>query len=896
MDQFEALWTLWGKAQRAPEDVGPEWHPLVCHMLDVMNVADVLLERLPETTQRMLLDPLGGGIKGRRWLRLLVALHDMGKATPGFQRKWPGNLELQRSAGLPNEVPAECDPHGITGTAILSQCLQSDSLMGAATVSATTALALARAVASHHGEFARDRDVAHCARGHLRRQFESGVWPEVHKCLARTLMTIALAGERLHPLLGALELDPAFMLLLTGITCVADWLGSNAEVFRYEACPVDADRYQASSRQRAEEVLAKTGWHERNPRAARTFVELFPFPPRSLQINTEAILGRLNRPALLIIESTMGDGKTEAALLVAETLGRRVGHEGMYIGLPTQATSNQMLGRVEAFLERNSAPANLQLVHGDAILSKRFEGLRLRAIYGRDAQANNVAAEVWFSQSKRSLLATYAVGTIDQALLGVMQTRHAFVRLFGLAGKTVVLDEVHAYDAYTSEILFRLVEWLSVLGSTVVILSATLPRLRRERLIAAYGASVPSLEAPYPRITAGMRNQEAISMPTEPSRPAQEIALHRHADDTAAIARHLAQMLDAGGTAAWICNSVGRAQAAFVELQRLRDSGDLPAHTALNLLHSRFLRKDRQIGEQRAEALYGPRSVARPAHGILVGTQVLEQSLDLDFDVMISDLCPIDLLLQRAGRLHRHQRSRPPAHALARLWVVMPDEQDGVPSFASIAFVYAEGAPDVMLRTWLELRGVDTLRIPDELETWIERVYGDLGRAPKEPPLATLLKDTCADGENLRASEWTAAKKKVFISPADLAEEDRLGDVYSDLKEDEDDKFHVSMKAATRLGDPSTDLVCLWGTEDSASLDREGTEAINIGDPKVARRIVEHSVKIQDRTLFRFQHLITEPESWRAHPALRHKKLLLLNAATEAEGIRLDPDLGLVTS
>src|SRR5690606_38955586 len=193
---------------------------------------------------------------------------------------------------------------------------------------------------------------------------------------------------------------------------------------------------------------------------------------RSLQIETEKAIGSVAAPSLIIIESTMGDGKTEAALLITEALAPRLGQAGLYIGLPTQATANQMFCRVQGFLERNEAKrTNLQLVHGDAALSERFEGLKLRGICA-EADAN-VVAETWFCRSKRSLLANHAVGTVDQGLLGVLQTRHGFVRLFGLAGKTVILDEVHAYDTYTSELLDRLVAWLSVLGTTVVVLSAT---------------------------------------------------------------------------------------------------------------------------------------------------------------------------------------------------------------------------------------------------------------------------------------------------------------------------------------------------------------------------------------------------------------------------------------
>lgn len=894
----QAVWALWGKAQRAPGDVGPAWHPLVCHMLDVMNVADLLIDRLPPSARAILERPFGNGTDARVWLRALVALHDMGKATQGFQQKWQGNLALRLASGLANNVAGECHRHGVTGTAILAGVLQRADLLGAAVLSSELAIALARAVASHHGEFALSRVVQQCAAGHLARQHRAGAWATVHDELARTVLNIALDGEKLPPIPRNTDVDPAFLMLLAGLTCVADWLGSDAEIFVYQSSPVDISHYQSVSCARAAQVLAKAGWQGSAARVSRTFEELFPFPARSLQVEVQSALAQLEGPALLIIEASMGDGKTEAALLVAEALGPRVGNDGIYIGLPTQATSNQMLGRVETFLGRTQPGwSNLQLVHGDAILSPRFSELKLRAIYdgGRDA---GVGACVWFSQSRRALLAPFAVGTIDQALLGALQTKHGFVRLFGLAGKTVILDEVHAYDAYTSRILDRLVEWLSVLGSTVVILSATLPEQRRRELIEAYGGQLTLQEAAYPRITACTRGAMAQSLPTKPSRKSQDVQLRREQDDVSGIASKLALSITDGGTAAWICNSVTRAQAAYVELKRLREIGVLPADTVLDLLHSRFLRKDRQIREQRVEDLYGPRAGARPARGILVGTQVLEQSLDLDFDVMISDLAPIDLLLQRSGRLHRHQRQRPIAHQSPTLWVVLPPLKDEIPDLASVAYVYTEAAADIMLRTWWEVQRAEALAIPDQIEELIGRVYGTEPLETGDAALEAALEAAMVDASNKRDAQAVAAQGKLF-PPVSYAAENGFGDCYADLKEDDDGNVDINLRAATRLGEDSIDVVCLWTCVGAGlSFDAEGRQPIDLEKPPsfdTVRRLVEHAVKVPSRSLARFRDLLIEPTAWRSHASLKHRLLLQLGPIAGAAGLRLDEDLGLIT-
>ncbi|HEY5956489.1 MAG TPA: CRISPR-associated endonuclease Cas3'', partial [Polyangiaceae bacterium] len=442
MASADAAWLLWGKAQRSCQDFsGANWHPLLCHMLDVMNVADAMLDRVPPILRRLILTPLGESARG--WLRLVVALHDIGKATPGFQRKWISNLGKQEVAGLTNTVNKECHRHGITGTAILSRLLGNSKFLGDRALPKRTALALSRATASHHGEFVRDGSITRCWNEHLAKQLRQGVWNDVHLLIGRLMLEVATEGRELCPLQSTLDLEPGFLMALAGLTSVADWLGSSIDFFKYQALPVSIEAYQALSQERASRALGSVGWHAPTQREPRTFAELFTFAPRSLQQQTEAVVQQLQAPSLIIIESTMGDGKTEAGLLVAETLACRQGQSGMYIGLPTQATANQMLGRVQTFLERNhGGKANLQLVHGDAILSQRFQDLRLRSVHGSETDAN-VVAEEWFTQSKRALLATHAVGTVDQGLLGVLQTRHGFVRLFGLAGKTVILDEVH---------------------------------------------------------------------------------------------------------------------------------------------------------------------------------------------------------------------------------------------------------------------------------------------------------------------------------------------------------------------------------------------------------------------------------------------------------------------
>ncbi|HEY5957806.1 MAG TPA: CRISPR-associated helicase Cas3', partial [Polyangiaceae bacterium] len=451
----------------------------------------------------------------------------------------------------------------------------------------------------------------------------------------------------------------------------------------------------------------------------------------------------------------------------------------------------------------------------------------------------------------------------------------------------------HAYDTYTSELLDRLVSWLSVLGSTVVILSATLPRRRRLQLIEAYGAIAQAAEAPYPRITAATRGEKALSLGTTPSRPEQVVAIEKVADDPGLLATRIADAVSLGGCAVWICNTVGRAQAAYEALAYLKSEGAIPEDTELSLLHSRFLRTDRQRLERSVEGLYGPGESHRPIRGILVGTQVLEQSLDLDFDLMITDLAPVDLVLQRVGRLHRHERARPSHHEQPRLLLVMPELQNGAPNFGRIAPVYEH---DVMFRTWWELQAANEFHIPAEIENWIERVYGQAGTTPSDPTLATQLANAVEEASDSRRAAWNEAQGNLVFSPVHGFDEDRFGDTYADLQEDESGNVCPKLLARTRLAEPSLDVVCLWKTEDGFSLTRDGSELVDterLPSLAEARAFMEHSIKIQNWRLAPYEQLVLEPVAWRKSAALRHKKVLLLGEAAECLGIVLDPNLGL---
>ena len=871
-----AFHLLWGKAGKGAGSDAMErshWHPLVCHMLDVAAVAEALCDgRLPQALVRRL-ERLCGGQVG--WLVFVVALHDLGKATPAFQVLWPECrvwLEPEYSFDKVCKVP-----HGTAGYRLVR-----DALVGRG-VDWDAAHGLAQAVCAHHGSFATSIALD---RADSPRVQGAGRWDEAREDLVKGIAGL-LSLDGAPPTRGAFI--HADQLLIAGLTSVADWIGSNADCFVYQPLPVDCDAYFQDARVRAQGALDRAGFRRLTPTPVRTFGQLFPpHAPRRLQIAVgEVVAAIAEAPALLIIESPMGEGKTEAALYAAELLAARFGTQGLFVGLPTQATANQMLTRLAEFLQRTNttAGAELHLVHGNAALSDSYEELKLNDIWGQSAGAT-VAASEWFTRSKRALLASNSVGTADQALLGVLNVRHAFVRLFGLAGKTVILDEVHAYDTYTSTLLATLVAWLGAMGANVIILSATLPAARRGELVSAFSGRGVAEAVAYPRIT-WCAGDTARAMRTLPHRPGTRVRIEKLPGDLTIIAKRLWERLDKGGTAAWICNTVRRAQQAYEAVQQWRPATQQEAK--IDMLHARYPHGVRSEREQRICAAYGKGTTHRPACGIVIGTQVLEQSLDLDFDYMVSDIAPVDLVIQRMGRLHRHDRGPRPTGQDAIMGVAMPDG-DGL-DFSQLAGVYDE---EVMLRSWLVLQR-DEINLPDDLELLVESVYGE-----DAPTIPDEWRGKLEDAAANRKNEYQRHKQTARLATLSMPHEADDSFPFDKPAQLEDSpEAHRSLQARTRLGDPSVDVICLFqGEDDDVCIPHgERLDLSVVPGRDLAKLLLGWAVRVSSRGLVQ---LLTEdgqqPASWQQSSFLARHRLVVFHGGCAIVGkwlLTLDDELGL---
>jgi CRISPR-associated endonuclease/helicase Cas3 len=873
-------WALWGKAARKVEI----WHPLLCHLIDVAEVAGRLLDvGVPSRLRRRLVATTGLDENAARgWLLFLVALHDLGKASPPFQAKSESRRKALGELGFDFPLEPGDAPHGVVSIRLLETLLWERYGF-----SRSASRELARAVGMHHGQAPSPLEVAGLPPRQLGR---TPPWSAARDELIGELEALyGIDGKRPDP---AIARDGGFLLLLAGLTSVADWLGSMEEFFRYAPEPRDAARYRREAATRAAEAVATAGFRPLGPASAATFLDLFGKPPRPLHETVEALLPHVEPGALVIVEAPTGEGKTEAALQFAEHFAR-LGQEGIFLALPTQATSNQTFRRVRAHLERSRSAqrTNLQLVHGAAATSNELRRLRTAAVFD---EGGEVVAESWFTGGKRALLAATAVGTVDQALLGVLRLRHCFVRLFGLAGKTVILDEIHAYDTYTSRLIDRFLGWLHDVGASVVLLSATLPARRRAELMATFGGKPAGDDRAFPRITV-VGGDETRVVPTASHAPSRRISIDRIEDDVEHAAWRLVRDLEEGGCAAWICNTVARAQEAYRTLKRLRSEGAFPADTELGLIHSRLPLAVRSWRERQARLRFGPEG-RRPKRAILVGTQVLEQSLDLDFDRMVSDFAPIDLLLQRAGRLHRHHREvRPAPMREPRLLLVQPtggDRPEG-PSFNSVAGIYETA---ILLRSWWVLRQRETIVLPDQLEPLIEQVYGG---GPLEDTPDELLQRLSRAIENFEQKQERAEDAAEARLLPEAGAPGVLGACSSRLEEDAPE-LHPSLQALTRLGGPSVQVVCLYETSAGTALDPAGRRPVDLSrslDPTQTRALLCRSLNISGRRLAVALLPLSEPQALRASSALRRHRALLFRpdgSSAQIPGLQLDRELGVV--
>lgn len=883
-------------------------------MLDVGHVAQILLGPNGPPRFRNALARVMGADETEslsHWLPLFVALHDIAKISAPFQgqARQPrteherARLESEGFIFGSNAVPSY--RHEKLGAVFIQDVLPQLEI----DIDPAIITVLRDAIGGHHGRFPtpieliKARDYCLCD--------EPSMWAEMrisaYEVLREQLAPSRTGGTQLPRPINISAAAGA----LAGFIILCDWIGSDERWFELTA-PVTVEWYRERSRERAHRAVIEVDLSDtRQPLVYNGFSSIYPNrSPRPLQLAVDEIPEEFLRwPCLIIMEAPTGEGKTEAALALAHRMIADGPSDELYFALPTTATSNQMFSRVHSYLQiTRVGHAPVKLIHGQSFLTE--DDLRL-SLQGDADTGQSDAASSWFAPKKRALLAPFGVGTVDQVELATLNAKHYMLRLIGLAGKVVIIDEIHAYDTYMSTILEHVLCWMASLGSSVILLSATLPLSRHESLVRAFNrgvaapesgdAGLPDAQLPYPSL-ATYSNGAAHHLFPPASQPQRSLTLEFIADASPDCdAMRLIELVRDGGAACRICNTVADAQRIFSAVERLA-----PSSIRTLLLHSRFPLDERQRLEAEITRGYGPNSDRTEQDAsIVVGTQVLEQSLDLDFDVMVTDMAPIDLLLQRAGRVWRHDRGPRNGRSRAMQYIQLPREDNGMPRFGSWSLIYDEfilWRTVIALESRADASGNIEIRLPADYRTLIQSIYD----APPDAPSGTKYREqrNLAYQRHRVDQESARGDARLRLTPDPEPTSSIIENMNTPFEESEDGGQQGWGIARTRQGESIT-VIPLYRHGNALSLDSQGAYLLEGPyDRDCQFRLLRRSipVPIQEARQRLAHHLREEreqgPRWFRDASLLRWALPLFLDIAGEAHYddtvLRLDPNLGLV--
>ena len=715
------------------------WLPLWVHLTDTMNVSKWLWNHWLSDSQRYFCVESLNTSDEETALNLamfLGAIHDIGKATPAFQIQKGFNnshdldvcllerLELAGFQGISSLTLANPRKthHSIAGEYLLTNEFHVKADIGSI-------------IGGHHGKPVDDEFFIEAQSAYPANYYQSeDDKAEIHnqwKKVQHAYFQWALETSNFNSVEELPEISQPGQVIYTGLLIMADWISSNAAYF--PLIDISSDDV-SDSIERFRDGISLWGIHpplqiQSYPAMNEMFISRFGFEPREFQRKMYQTIGQISKPGIIILEAPMGLGKTEAALAASEIVSSKNGSSGLFFGLPTQATSNGMFGRVHSWLENIAdeygIKQSLRLCHGKAALNEEMTSLKqmtyLQNINIDEETNGSVYVNEWFSGSKKSSLDDYVVGTVDGFLFTALKQKHLALRHLGFSKKVVIIDEVHAYDTYMQQYLEEAIRWMGAYGTPVILVSATLPQEKRESLITAYlkGAGAKSREIQFPRNYAdssckypiiSYSDGKEVKTQTDFSNAEDKIVRVNKLNEEELI-DIVSGLIDGGGVVGIIVNTVRKAQALGQKCKEHFGSN------TVDILHSAYIVTDRIKKESDLLSMIGKRG-NRPEKKIIIGTQVIEQSLDIDLDVLITDLCPVDLLLQRIGRLQRHSIKRPDRHKEPIVYVMGMSEQ----------LDFEKGSEKVygkylLIRTQYYLPEV--IRIPSDIPGLINKVYGD---------------------------------------------------------------------------------------------------------------------------------------------------------------------------
>ncbi|GLZ28135.1 CRISPR-associated helicase/endonuclease Cas3 [Lentzea sp. NBRC 105346] len=927
---------MWGKSRK---NAGGVMNLVVSHLLDTAAVAELIWDHFLASATKDLLDRVSGG-RGRMFFAWLCGIHDCGKATPAFQVLDAEEALRVRAAGLSWSAavkPGMGWRHDKAGAALLMDRLE-EAGWSSGNIDWVWPL-----VAGHHGLFPSYRAV----RGPRSRgdgQGRGERWLQVQRALVG-VFTRAVGFPDVASVEPIGALTRAEQLHLSGLIVMADWIASDE---RYFTGIDDLDAVSmAGARDRAvrawRELRLRGGWRRLSAAEGDVVAERFGRRSREFQTDVVEQARRMPAPGLLISEAPMGEGKTEAALAAAEILAARFGADGVFVGMPTQATCDPMFTRVRSWVAKvcPGLQDHVVLLHGKRRFNPEWKEMInppgqdpddwYRGVgedqYGLACDAGGDGADgtgpsEWLLGRQRGLLAPLVVGTIDQLLHAATRTKHVMLRMTGLVGKVVILDEIHAADVYMSRFVHEALRWLGQARVPVILLSATLPPRQRQSLVEAYvtGArngvrpQLPELlrSMGYPSITTACAPDGEPDVRVTPSsswRQSQPVRVELLDEPLRDEARSdigrsggnrfgellnlLKQRLADGGCALIVRNDVRRAQDTYAALR---------AHFGDEtwLLHGRLAVEPRAQRTQRCLELLGaarPGGPQRPDRMILVATQLAEQSFDVDADLLVSDIAPIDLLLQRIGRLHRHDReTRPPALRTPTVVVTgMDTSGTAAPWFLnSSEFIYGRY---LLLRTAHQVLTAahgDGWSVPADVPVLVDAGYSG---SPLTP---------WTEQEHAAQAEWEHSEREraekasqyLLSAPDEWTAATLAGLSYAHVAGAQE---QAQLDALVRDGEESVEVVVLrhgthgYSTYRGVRLGMHGERG-----PELLDDVVAGTVRLPASLTTAALENLTPLPQWHHHPWLKHTRALILRddeAPVELGNhlVSYDGDLGLLT-
>lgn len=867
------LSSLWAKKNRNASGMC-EWLPLSVHLNDTMEVCRLVWEHwLSDGVKEFMINSIktNGEVSNfddrekpaRSLCKFLGAVHDIGKATPYFQLK----RSFRRDEELDGQILENLKSAGfkeLDKFYTATDLKESHQSMGQFMLAKRGVnMTVADIVGAHHGRpmsMTKGMDISNTNFFYQVSDKNSEIyktWMDIHdELFNRALEAAGYESVDEIPLIS----QPA-QVLFSALLIMADWITSNEKYFPL----IDIASFDISNT-RVEDGYIK--W--RNDRTEiwspdfvdvnKIYEERFKlgggakFVPRDAQRKITEVIEKTNEPGIVIFEAPMGMGKTEAALVAVEQLAKKTGRTGMFFGLPTQATSNGIFSRVSAWLENLtddvSRERSVRLIHGKAALNKEFSDLpKSRNIHEEETNdKNTVSVNDWFSGRKLSMLDDFTVGTIDQFLLVALKQKHLMLRHLGFANKVVVIDEVHAYDAYMGVYLYQAIKWMGAYGVPVVVLSATLPIEKRNELVKNYlegkdifledgEATLPEkfyYNEAYPLLTI-TDGEKVIQFEDFEREAGTDFEVSKLSKAESEDIAELIKSITDEGVVGVIVNTVRKAQ------EYARICSEVFGDENVFLLHSSFIATDRYKKEEELLRTIG-KNGDRPKFKIVIGTQVIEQSLDIDFDVLITELAPMDLILQRMGREHRHKNNKRPTHLeTPKVYVLNSTEYD---FDKGSTYVYDEY---MLFRTEYFLP--EKINLPNDISHLVQLVYSEK-ELTLDNNLVEIYNEYKRKYKTKKANKESSAEDYRIDCPIapDFSEEDLIVKWIENPNSDAE-LSEVKASAQVRDSDESIEVIALKKCEGGYEFfDEKGL--LDINDNKTAMKMAQHTLRLPRQVFY----------------------------------------------